>query len=1007
MKKKLTFQFDPNQSYQLDAISSVVDLFEGIPFQDQKDMLSGTTEDIIANFPKEESLDEFLLLDNLQIVQQRNNEEKKGSELETQDELVVDDGMVMENTGYDSVRVPHFTVEMETGTGKSYVMLRTIHELRQRYGFTKFLIVVPSVAIFQGIIKSIEITKSHFRQLYDNQEISLIPYDSSRLSEVKTFATHTDLTVMIMTIDAFNKASNNIYKHTEKLPGELKPYQYIQATRPILILDEAQNFESEKSKEALRTLKPLFALRYSATHRETPNLVYRLTPLDAFRNSLVKQIEVVGVSELDNLNEKVLRLVEVTKKPITAVVKAMVLDNGEMVERDVMLKQGDNLAEKTKNPDYKGFVVAEIRYGKKEEEQVIHFENGESLSVVDSVFSKESIFRAMIERTIREHMERQQALKEQGVKVLSLFFIDRVKNYTASDGVIKRLFDEAFERLKHRYSDFHDKSAESVRKGYFAKKNQNDPDENAVDTEGKTKPQREMEKQAFELIMKNKERLLSFEEPVSFIFAHSALKEGWDNPNVCQICTLNQTSSTFKKRQEIGRGLRLLVDQEGKRLEDYNYNVLTVVANESYEAFVSRLQAEYVEDGVHAPPKPKKPEQGRAKRNNTLYNSKEFRDFWNKLNKKMTYSLTIDTERLIEECVKNLNETKFPNPLIEVSKGGFILVNYKISLLEVDKDKSSAKVRVQMEDTQGNTQDTTLKLAKKDDLKKKFSNERLRGFKVLRIDEQYGEPFVKFDNEVVINRFEQHRFTAEKAVQVQKRIVEAEKTNYPIPDFISRVANETYLTKKTILEIFKRMNLTQKEKIFYNPEGWISKFLSQIRITVSDHVVENIDFEIVDDGEVYDMGELFPEVVPHTQRELVPAGKAGLYDMMQVDSDVERGFISNQIIPDSEEDNTVLYFKFPPKFRIQLPRIIGNYNPDWAIVRKVENGSLKLELVRETKGAENIEHLRFPKEQRKVQCAEKYFKKLGIGYRVVTDKTYDWHKENEEQQLSYKSELAK
>jgi type III restriction enzyme len=997
MKKKLTFQFDPNQSYQLDAIESVVDLFEGIPYQDQQDMLSGTTEDIIANFSEDEAIDEYLLLDNLQMVQQRNNDDKKGSELEISDDLIVDDGMVMENTGYDSVRVPHFTIEMETGTGKTYTYLRTIHELRQRYGFTKFIIVVPSVAIYQGVIKSIEITKGHFRQLYDNQEISLIPYDSNRLSEIKIFATNTDLTVMLMTIDAFNKSSNNIYKHTEKLPGEWKPYQYIQATRPILILDEAQNFETDKAKEALRTFKPLFALRYSATHRETPNLVYRLTPIDAFRNNLVKQIEVVGVSELDNLNDKVLRLVQVTKKPITAIVKAMVLDQGELVEREIVLKQGDNLAEKTRNSDYEDYIVAEILYGKKEEEQLIRFENDQSLSVVDSVLSKESIFRAMIERTIVEHMERQQELKEQGVKVLSLFFIDRVKNYTAHDGVIKRLFDEAFERVKHRYLDFKDRSAVEVRKGYFSKKNQNDPDEEAIDTEGKNQAQREMEKQAFELIMKNKEQLLSFEEPVSFIFAHSALKEGWDNPNVCQICTLNQTSSTMKKRQEIGRGLRLLVNQEGQRIENHNYNVLTVVANESYEAFVSRLQEEYVEDGVEAPPKPKKPEQGKVKRNDRLYNSTEFRDFWNKLNKKMSYSLTIDTEKLIEECVERLNNTEFPSPLIEVSKGNFVLANYTISLLELSDDRTSAMIRVQMEDTQGDTQDSTIKVIEKDDLKKKIGNERLRGFKVLRIGEQYGEPYVKFDNEVVIKRFEPHRFTAEKAVKIQKRILEAEKTKYPIPDFISRVANETNLTKKTVLDIFKRINPKQKEKIFYNPEGWISTFLSQVRITLSDHVVENIDFEIVDDSEVYDVEELFPEIVKHPQRELVEAGKAGLYSMMQVDSDVERGFIRNQVIPDSAEENTVLYFKFPPKFKIQLPKIIGNYNPDWAIVRKIEDGTLKLELVRETKGGVDLERLRFPKEKRKILCAEKYFNKLGIGYRVVTDTTYDWYKEDTKQ----------
>ncbi|TGV18245.1 type III restriction endonuclease subunit R, partial [Mesorhizobium sp. M00.F.Ca.ET.186.01.1.1] len=218
-------------------------------------------------------------------------------------------------------------------------------------------------------------------------------------------------------------------------------------------------------------------------------------------------------------------------------------------------------------------------------------------------------------------------------------------------------------------------------------------------------------------------------------------------------------------------------------------------------------------------------------------------------------------------------------------------------------------------------------------------------------------------------------------------------TTYPIPDFITRVANETNLTKKTVLEIFKRMNKEQKEKIFYNPEGWVSEFLSQIRIILSDHVVENIDFEIVEDKDVYDLDELFPDVVKQPQRELIEAGEAGLYDKVQVDSDVERGFIKNQVIPDSEKDNTVLYFKFPPKFKIQLPKIIGNYNPDWGIIRKYNDGSLKLELVRETKGGLNLDELRFPKEKRKILCAEKYFNKLGIGYKVVTDKSHDWYEE--------------
>ncbi|MED4963943.1 DEAD/DEAH box helicase family protein [Heyndrickxia coagulans] len=998
MTKKLTLQYNPDQQFQLDAISSVVDLFEGVPYQEQIELPVGTMNDVTPNFPPDEFLDEILLFENLQRVQERNNDESRGSELEFSDDLYVDDGMVLEVAGNDSIRVPHFTVEMETGTGKTYVYIRTMYELKKNYGFTKFIVVVPSIAIYQGVIKSLKTMRNHFRQLYDNQDIAVIEYDSTKLGELNTFANNNDLTVMVMTIDSFNKANNNIFKHTEKLQGEWKPYQYIQATRPIVILDEAQNFETNKAKEAIRTLKPLFVLRYSATHRETPNLVYRLTPIDAFRNNLVKQIEVIGISELGNLNEGVLRLLEIKRNPLTAVLRALVLDKGQLVERDISVKQGDDLFAKTKNSDYEQFVVNDIRYGRNEEEQLIKFENGVTLSVSDSMLSKESIFRAQIERTVSVHMQRQQALKAQGIKVLSLFFIDRVKNYTAPDGLIKRLFDESFERLKLHYEDFKDLSANQVREGYFSKPKVDSPDEEAVDTDGKNQKQREMEKQAFELIMKNKERLLSFDEPVSFIFAHSALKEGWDNPNVFQICTLNQTSSTMKKRQEIGRGLRLAVDQEGKRAENHDINILTVVANEQYESFVSRLQQEYIEDGVDAPPAPKPPEPSEVNRRDDIYKSEEFTEFWRKLNKKMSYKVTVDTDKLIEQCVERLNNAKFPSPLIEITKGRFIMCEYKISLVSVEGE--SAKLKIEMEDSRGEKNQYKFVVEVNDDLKKKTKDERLRGFKVLHMGELYGEPYVKFANEITVKKLEPFKFQTEKAEKPKKQVEQAEKSTYPIPDFITRTANETNLTKQTIVEIFKRMNKEQKEKIFYNPEGWISTFLSEIRITLSDHIVDNIEFEIDENIEVYDLDTLFPEMVKQPQRELIEAGKAGLYDKVQVDSDVERDFIENLIKPDVERDNTILYFKFPPKFKILLPKIIGNYNPDWAIVRRY-NGKLKLELVRETKGGVKLEDLRFPQEKRKILCAKKYFEKIGVSYRVVTSTSYDWMEINESKQLSF------
>jgi type III restriction enzyme len=255
---KLQLQFDPNQSYQLDAISSVVELFNGLSRIESGFVLG---DEIQPNFSEYENIDEYLLLENLQAVQKQNNQDKKGSDLVVSDSLTVDDGLVLEGTGNDSVRVPHFTIEMETGTGKTYVYFRTVYELYEKYGFTKFIIVVPSIAIYQGVIKTFEITKSHFSAIYSNIPVAFVEYDGNQIGRIRDFATNYFPTIMVMTRDAFNKTSNNFYKSSEKLPGELKPYQWVQGTRPIVILDEPQNINTEKANEAIRTLKPLFVLR--------------------------------------------------------------------------------------------------------------------------------------------------------------------------------------------------------------------------------------------------------------------------------------------------------------------------------------------------------------------------------------------------------------------------------------------------------------------------------------------------------------------------------------------------------------------------------------------------------------------------------------------------------------------------------------------------------------------------------------------------------------------------
>ncbi|BEH08882.1 DEAD/DEAH box helicase family protein [Geobacter sulfurreducens subsp. ethanolicus] len=981
---KLHLQFDPNQRYQLDAISSIVELFQGTPRREGEFVLG---DEIQPNFPEEENIDEFLLLDNLQAIQQLNNGENKGSELNVSESLNVDDGLVLEGTGNDSIRVPHFTIEMETGTGKTYVYFRTIYELFQKYGFTKFIIVVPSIAIYQGVIKTFEITKSHFSTIYSNIPVAFVEYDGNQIGRIRDFATNYFPTIMVMTRDAFNKTSNNFYKSSEKLPGELKPYQWVQGTRPIVILDEPQNINTEKANEAIRTLKPLFVLRYSATHRVTPNLSYRLTPVDAFRQKLVKQIEVIGISQLGDLNVPLLRLISVSRNPIAAKLKVYSLRDGQTSEQEVTVKQGDDLFKKTHREEYHGLIVNEIKIGKEGEDDYVEFANGLKVSFSDEVVgSKADVFRAQIEKTIETHIIRQAELLPLGIKVISLFFIDRVANYTAQDGLIKRLFDESFNKLKGKLTAFAKFEPHEVRKGYFAKPKPDSKDEEAVDTDGSNQKQREMEKAAFELIMRNKEQLLSFDEPVSFVFAHSALKEGWDNPNVFQICTLNQTNSSMKKRQEIGRGLRLCVDQTGARCPDYDVNVLTVVANESYESYVSNLQREYTEDGDEAPAAPKKAEDAISKRNNKIFTSKEFREFWQKLNQQMNYTIAIDTDCLISECVKRLDKTNFPEPVIVVSRGNFIIKEYSIKLLEATDLK--AKIQITFKDTAGNNSKQELFFQKDSDLYKILRDDNLRGFKIMNIGKVGSEYRVKFTNEVEITTTQPHHFKTERAKASEPAKRETSEHTYPVFDVVNRVASETNLTRQTIATIFSRLSEGQKSKIFKNPEGWCGVFLAQIKGALCDHIAENIIFNVDPSAANYDADDLFPETRRSPQRELVPAGKRGLYDKVQIDSDVERYFVKNSVQED--EEHVILYFKFPPKFKILLPKIIGNYNPDWGIVRKSDDGNLTLQLVRETKGGLKLEELQFPQEKRKINCAMKHFKELGIGYRVVTHQTPSW-----------------
>lgn len=979
----LRLRFDPNQDFQLEAIQAVVDVFAGLPPSTSAFALG---DDVVPNLPEYDNLNERWLTDNLDIVQDRTGtQDGQGVGLE------VDEGLELEGVGNGSWRYPSFTVEMETGTGKTYVYLRTIHELRQHYGFRKFVIVVPSVAIYEGVVKTFQVTRGHFASLYGNEPVHLVRYEGSRLSTLKSFATSSFVEILVMTLASFNGKKNVIYRASEQLPGERLPFQYIQETRPILILDEPQNMESDLSRQALRTLHPLCALRYSATHRTTPNLLYRLTPFDAYRRNLVKKIQVDAVTERGGVSQSGLYLTGISRKPrISASVRTLVDDHGRSREETLILRQGDDLYAKTLREEYAGWRVTEIHAG----EGFVEFANGERLDLDEQALpARTELFRVQIERTIEEHMRRQTRLRPRGIKVLSLFFIDRVANYVDDDGVIRRLFDEAFERLKVGNPQFARYEAHQVRDGYFARAKVRGVDgdqaiDTAVDEDKKTKADRDAEKATYQLIMRDKERLLSLDEPVSFIFAHSALKEGWDNPNVFQICTLNQTVSTMRKRQEIGRGLRLAVDQDGERVMDDAVNVLTVVANESYQDYVARLQTEYAEDGLDAPPKPTQVDKAVARRNEVLFQDPRFRDFWQAVARPTRYIVNVDTDALVAECIARLNnDTTTLRPVIVVERGRYTVFVLRLALEAVLDGR--AKLRFELKGTDGSEVLNVRDYGPRDDLAKVLHEPMLRGYQVTAVDENALPPRVTFANGMTLRLGEDTSFEVSHTRPTDQRVEQAASATYPVFNLIERAARETGLTRHTVNRIFAGLTPRKARVILENPEGFGSWFIPVVRNTLADHIVERMEVEVDAGAAVADLGALFPETKEFPQKEIIEAGSASLYDHVQVDSEVEVQFVRQRLML-TDYGRVICYFKFPPLFKVQLPRIVGNYNPDWGILRLSDDGRLLLRLVRETKGHTDLGRLQFPHERRKILAARKHFRELGVDYRVVTDTTVDW-----------------
>lgn len=656
----MKFKFDKNLPYQADAIRSIVDIFDtGQNVFGTETIIDKNENALFENIKVIKNvldIDKERIANNVVGIQVENKiyELDKGKDFEYSKDLGRSQ-RTLEN--YED-----FSIEMETGTGKTYVYLRTIFELNKKYGLKKFIILVPSVAIREGVLKTLQQTKEHFKELY-NVGYDYFAYDSKKLTRVKNFAQSFDIQIMIMTIQSFNKDGNIMRKTPDRFYGE-SPIDLVAQTRPIVIMDEPQNMESELSKSAISDLKPLFKLRYSATHKDKINLIYVLSPVDAYRQGLVKKIEVYGAEE-QNAGAFVFKVKEVRtqkgKAPIAMVGLEIKNTDGDFVIKDMILKSGDDLRHKSKNDKYENLYVNEItaQYNRVELSDGKYYLLEERLSE-----NKEAIFRAQIKETIRAHFDKQKELGDR-IKVLSLFFIDKVENYIRQNGIIRKIFDEEYEKLRVNYDHFAGINALQVQNGYFAC-SKIKGEVIYKDTDGKSLA----DKDAYDLIMKDKERLLSFSEPTCFIFSHSALKEGWDNPNVFQICTLNETRSGMKKRQEIGRGMRLPVDVEGNRISDPQINILTVVANESYKDFVGSLQTEYDDAGYKQVPEASNArEKVEVKfRKNLSAENEDFKNLWERIKKKTKFNIELKSSILIENCVREINRLEIDNLVVKVEK---------------------------------------------------------------------------------------------------------------------------------------------------------------------------------------------------------------------------------------------------------------------------------------------------------------------------------------------------
>lgn len=989
----MKLHFEPNLDYQMQAIEAVCDLFRGqevcrteftvtmkAPMPLGSDLFPGTQPEQMTLGMAESDLgvgNRLTLLDdelhkNLADIQLRGG-------LPPSSALASGD----------------FTVEMETGTGKTYVYLRSIFELNKRYGFSKFVIVVPSVAIKEGVYKTLQITEDHFKGLYAGVPFDYFLYDSNKLGQVRNFATSSNIQIMVVTVGAINKKDvNNLYKDSEKTGGE-KPIDLIKATRPIVIVDEPQSVDGGlegRGKEALDAMNPLCTLRYSATHVNKHHMVFRLDAVDAYERKLVKQIEVASATVEDAHNKPFVRLISVANKrgTISARVELDVATASGVKRQELAVSDGDDLEQLAKRPIYADFRVGEINTAKGDEFMELRYPGGEVFlkpgqahGDVDAL----AVQREMIRRTIREHLDKEKRLRPLGIKVLSLFFIDAVDRYRQYDadgnpvkGDYARIFEEEYRRAaklpayQSLFAEIDlDSAAEEVHNGYFSI----DKKGGWTDTAENNAGNRENAERAYNLIMKEKEKLLSFDTSLKFIFSHSALKEGWDNPNVFQICTLRDIQTERERRQTIGRGLRLCVNQHGERVRGFEVNTLTVVATENYEQFAENLQKEIEADtGIRF----------------GIVEHHQFAAIAVTAPDGQTVPLGVEQSKALWEHLKAAGHIdakgKVQDSLKMALKEGTLVLPAEFDAQKGQIAEVLRKVSGRLEIKNADER-KQVPLRKGQDGKAIYLSDE---FKALwdRIKHQTTYR-VQFDNPKLVTDcisslqkapvIPKARLQWRKAdIAIGKAGVQAtekagaatvvlDETDIELPDLLTDLQDRTHLTRRSITSILTGSGRLDDFK--RNPQQFIELAAETINRCKRLALVDGIKYQKLGDQHVYAQELFEKEELTGYLKNMLMDTKKSIYEHVVYDSNTERDFADAL----EKNDAIKLYAKLPGWFKVPTP--LGSYNPDWAVLVETD-GAERLYFVVETKSGLFTDDLR-ANEAAKITCGKAHFKALAVG----------------------------